>query len=158
MQPEPSFRETRVIEPRIGQVLPSRCTRTGHQYPDTAIELLALDIRGLAALIKIVPDLDSNDLVVVNTRNLRTAAPRASCNPRVQVSEPPESHEPTIRIHASRCCRSQVAARFNMLLPATVNSRLFGPGWMGCMRKGGSEPATGAWQQVAQRTKLKYLI
>jgi hypothetical protein len=47
MQPEPSFRETRVIEPRIGQVLPSRCTRTGHQYPDTAIELLALDIRGL---------------------------------------------------------------------------------------------------------------
>jgi hypothetical protein len=68
MQPEPSFRETRVIEPRIGQALLLRCNRTGHEYPGTAIELPALDIGGLAALIKIVPTFDSNDLIGVKAR------------------------------------------------------------------------------------------
>src|SRR2546425_13376404 len=77
-------------------------------------------------------------------RNFRTTAPRASANVRVQVSEPPESHEPTIRIRASRCCRSQATARFSMFLPAAVSSRLFGPNWIGCLRKGGSEIATDA--------------
>src|SRR5712691_4634503 len=77
-------------------------------------------------------------------RNFWTAPPRASANVCVQVSEPPESHEPTIRIRASRCCRSQLAARFKMFLPATVSSRLFGPNWIGCLRKGGSEIATEA--------------
>ncbi len=83
-------------------------------------------------------------------RNFWTTAPRASANVCVQVSEPPESHEPTIRIRASRCCRSQSAVRFSMFLPATVSSRLFGPNWIGCLRKGGSEIATGtAWETVA---------
>jgi hypothetical protein len=31
-----------------------------------------------------------------------------------------------------------------MFLPATVSSRLFGPNWIGCLRKGGSEIATEA--------------
>src|ERR1035441_671467 len=44
------------------------CNRTDHEYPDTAIELLALDIGGLAALIKIVPTFDSNDLIGVKAR------------------------------------------------------------------------------------------
>src|ERR1035437_1580258 len=77
-------------------------------------------------------------------RNFRTTAPRASANVCVQVSEPPESHEPTIKIRASGCCRSQAAVRFSMFLPAAVGSRLFGPNWIGCRRKGGSEIAAEA--------------
>jgi hypothetical protein len=71
MQPEPSFREIRVIEPRIGKILLLRCNRTGHEYPGTAIELLALDLGGLAALIKTAPTFDSNDLIGSQSRNFR---------------------------------------------------------------------------------------
>src|SRR5258708_26292033 len=77
-------------------------------------------------------------------RNGRTTAPRASANARVHVSEPPESHEPTIRIRASRCRWSQADARFSEFLAAMSSSRLFGANWIGCLRKGGSEVATAA--------------
>src|SRR5437667_2989995 len=84
-------------------------------------------------------------------RNFRTAAPRASANVCVQISEPPESHEPTIRIRASRCCRSHATARFSMFLPATVSSRLFGANWIGCLRNGGSEIASeAAWDTAPE--------
>ena len=63
--PDPSFRETRVIEPRIGQ-LPSRCDRTGHEYPGTAIESLTLHFRCPATLVNTVPTFDSNDLIGIN--------------------------------------------------------------------------------------------
>jgi len=81
-------------------------------------------------------------------RNFWTAAPRASANVCVQVSEPPESQEPTIRIRASRCRWSQAAARFNVFLAAISSSRLFGANGMRCLRKGGSEIATDAWATV----------
>ncbi len=42
------------------QLIPNR---GGHEYPRTAIEVLATDIGSLAALSEIVPTLDSNDLI-----------------------------------------------------------------------------------------------
>lgn len=78
-------------------------------------------------------------------RNFWTAAPRPSANVWVHVSEPSESHEPTIRIRASRCCWSQPTARFSVFLAAISSSRLFGVNGMGCLRKGGSEIATEGW-------------
>jgi len=35
-----------------------------------------------------------------------------------------------------------------MFLPATVRSTLFGPNWIGCLRKGGSEIATEAARET----------
>jgi hypothetical protein len=38
-----------------------------------------------------------------------------------------------------------------MFLPAAVSSRLFGPNWIGCLRKGGSEIATeAAWETAPE--------
>jgi hypothetical protein len=84
-------------------------------------------------------------------RNFWTTVPRASARARVQVSDPSGSHEPTIRIRTWRCCCNQAAACFSMFLPATVSSRLFGPNWIGCLRKGGSEiVAASAWETVPE--------
>src|SRR5713226_7780319 len=82
-------------------------------------------------------------------RNFRTTAPRASANTRVQVSEPPASHEPTIRIRASRCRWSQADARLSEFLAAMSSSRLFGANWIGCLRKGGSEVTIAAAEETA---------
>jgi hypothetical protein len=85
-------------------------------------------------------------------RNFWTAAPRASANVCVQVSEPPESHEPMIRIRAARCCWSQAAARFSVFLAAMSSSRLFGANGTGCLRKGGSESATATGGETVPET------
>ncbi len=77
-------------------------------------------------------------------RNFRITPPRASANACVQVSEPLTSHDPTIRIRVSWCCRSQTAARFSVFFPATVRSSLFGSNRIGCLRKGGFESDTDA--------------
>jgi hypothetical protein len=47
------------------------CNRTGQEYAGRAIELLALDIGGPAALIKIVPSFNANDLIGVNPRTFQ---------------------------------------------------------------------------------------
>jgi len=66
MEPEPFFRETRVTEPRI-EHSPSRCDRTGHENPGTAIQLLAPYVGSLAAFFEIVPTLDADNLIGINT-------------------------------------------------------------------------------------------